>query len=137
MRIVTLLFIVTMFTATKAMIINEDAEVALIVFPTFDPPGDFAFRDLSGGCGGFVDCIEYVGAVIYNVALAPVFVISFLIGVITYVFALFALFIEVTFTGVEGAPWWLNLAISLPILASLAVILYRMVPIGGEKNSSD
>lgn len=132
MKFLTIFFIFIAFTLAKILILNE-GNTEPIVFPSFDAP-DFDFIDLSGGCGGFTDCIEYVGAVLYNIGLTIIFLVLFIVELVTYVFELFALLLQVTFTGIDGAPFWINILLATPFAAAVALIIFRMSG-GGEAES--
>jgi hypothetical protein len=125
MRLIAILFILVTWTIVKGMILEDTSGTPVLVFPTFDTP-DFEFIDLSGGCGGFTDCIEYVGAVIYNIGLGLIFLILFLVELLSYIFELLVLIFTIQFTGISGAPGWLNIILALPIVGALAIIVYTM-----------
>lgn len=129
MKTVQLVFILLGYLVFQILFVGSGGAEDPIIFPTFDVP-DFEFIDLSSGCGGFTDCIEYVGAVIYNIGLGIIFLILFLIELITFVFDLFALIVEINFTGFNGAPWWVNLMFTVPLGAIIALLIYRMARSG-------
>jgi hypothetical protein len=121
---IQLFWIVFLFTYS-----NSSDEIPNIQFPTFDTP-NISFRDVSQGCGGFVDCIEYVGAVLYNVAGGVIFIILFLIELIQFTVAMFVLLTSTSFAGIDGAPWQFNVVITVISGALLALLLYFMVRSG-------
>lgn len=125
MKLIAILFILVAWTIVKGMILEDASGTPVLVFPTFDTP-EFTFIDLSGGCGGFTDCIEYVGAVVYNIGLGLIFLVLFLIELIAYVFELFALIVTVQFTGIPGAPSWVSVLMGLPLIAGIAIIIFKM-----------
>lgn len=129
MKIVAVIFIFLAFSLAKILVLNEASETPVINFPTLDPPS-FDPIDLSAGCSGFVDCTEYVGAVIYNLALGIIFLILFIIDLVLYIIQLFNLLLAVSFDGIEGAPFWINALFSIPFLAMIAFILYRLIRSG-------
>lgn len=133
MKIVFIIFVFLAFTLAKILVINESTESPSIIFPTFDAPA-LDFIDLSAGCGGFVDCLEYIGAVIYNIGLGLIFLVLFIIELVGYIFELFALLINVTFTGVDGAPFWINALMTTPFLAAIAFILYKLIRKGSSED---
>lgn len=131
MKVVAIIFIFLAFTLAKVLVVNETDGQPEIIFPTLETP-DFEFIDLSGGCSGFTDCIEYVGAVIYNIGLGLIFIVLFIVNLMVYIFQLFAVLLSVTFTGIEGAPFWVNLLLTVPFLASIAFIIYKLIRKGSS-----
>lgn len=132
-NVLAIVFIFLAFTLFKILFINELGNEPEIIFPTLETPA-FNFIDLSDGCGGFTDCIEYVGAVIYNIGLGLIFLVLFIVSLIVYIFELFAIIIEANFTGIEGAPWYFNLLLTFPFGFAISVILYKMVRRGSTEN---
>lgn len=132
MNIVTIIFILLSFTIVKGLIQEDAAGAPEFLFPTLDVP-DFEFQDLSAGCGGFTDCIEFVGYVIYNIGLGIIFLVLLLINLVVYIFDILTLIIEINFTGIEGAPTFINAILALPFAASIAIIIFKLV----RKGSSD
>lgn len=132
MKVLQIAFILLAFSTAKILVITEGGE-AEITFPTFTAP-DFQFIDLSGGCGGFTDCIEYVGAVLYNIGLGIIFLVVLLANLITYIFEIIVLLIEIQFLGVEGAPWWINTLMSFPLLAGMGFIIFKLVRSGKSES---
>lgn len=129
MKLLAILFILVAWTVVKGLIVEDASGVPVLTFPTFETPS-FAFQDLSGGCGSFTDCIEFVGYVLYNIGLGIIFLVLFFIELITYVFELFALIFQIQFTGVEGAPDYVNVLLALPFIAGIALIVFKMARSG-------
>lgn len=134
MKLIPLLTFLLAFTVLKGMILEEAAGAPVFTFPTLDVP-DFDFIDLSGGCGSFTDCIEYVGAVIQNVALGIIFLILLIINLLVYIFEVITLIVSINFSGFEGAPWYVNAILSTPIVGSLALIVFLVVRSGRAQDA--
>lgn len=133
MKIGFILFVFLAYAMAKVLILNESQGQPAIDFPTLDIPS-FDFVDLSGGCGGFVDCIEYVGAVLLNMTLGIIFIVLLLINLIVYVFEVIGKILSLTFEGIEGAPFWVNALVVTPFLAALGVVIFKLIR-SGESNS--
>lgn len=131
MKIVALLFIFLSYSVVKAMALEEINDTPAFTFPTFELPS-LDFIDLSGGCGSFTDCIEYVGAVIYNFSLGIIFLILLIIELIVYVLELVALLVAIQFTGFDGAPQWVNTILTTPFLAAVGFIIFKLIRKGSS-----
>lgn len=125
MKLLVILFVFMAFSVAKILVLNEAAEQPEIVFPTFDNP-NISFIDVSDGCGAFVDCIEYLGAIIFNIGAGIIYVVLVIVELITYLIEFFGLILAVQFEGIEGAPFWVNLLLSFPFLAALAIIFFKL-----------
>lgn len=125
MKLIELLFILVCWTVVKGFIINDAAGTPTIVFPVLDVDSP-DFIDLSGGCSGFVDCTEYLANVIKNIGSGIIFLVLFLIDLLVYLFELFALIATITFTGIEGAPSFVNVILTIAPLAGIAIMIYKM-----------
>lgn len=124
MKLLTIIFIFVSWTVVKGAIQSDLAGTPIVTFPVFETP-TFEFIDLSGGCGGFTDCLEYIGAVIYNIGLGLIFLVLFLVELIQYIIAFFQLVIQIQFTGIPGAPYIVNVLLTTPFLAAIALIIYN------------
>lgn len=133
MKIGEILFILTAFSIIKLLILNTSGNSPAVTFPSLETP-DIEFLDLSAGCGGFTDCIEYVGAVLYNIGAGVIFIVLFIIELLVYLFQLFGLIISAAFTGIEGAPFWVNALLTLPFSAAIAFILYKLIRSGKSES---
>lgn len=134
MKLLTIIFIFVAWTVVKGAIQSDISGTPIVTFPTFDPP-EFDFRDLSGGCGGFADCIEYVGAVLYNLGQIIRVPIEFLIEVLQYIVEFIQLVVEIQFTGIDGAPTIINVLLTVPFFAAIALIIFNAIRRG--KTASD
>lgn len=114
---------------------NTTDEIPNINFPTLDTP-DIDFIDVSAGCGGFTDCIEYIGAILYNFVAGVIFLILFIINLLIYIFALLAILISVSFTGIDGAPWQFNTFIITVNAAVIALIIFFLIR-SGKSDATD
>lgn len=118
-------FVLIAWTGVKAMMLNAD-DPDSVEFPTFDSP-DVEFETLPSSCGGFTDCIEFVGLIIVNLVLAVVFIILFLIALIAFVIEFVALLATVGFEPLDGAPAFVNVLLAVPTAAGIAIILFKML----------
>lgn len=125
MKLINVVFVFLAFTIFKSMVLAETQPDA-ITFPSMDFP-DLEFETIPDGCSGFTDCIEYVGKVIVNLVLGIVYVVLLLFNLIAFIAALFVTVGEVTVTGIDNAPWWVNLIVFTPYLGIVGVILYKMI----------
>lgn len=132
MKIVALIMLNVLFAVFKILYANTTEEIPDITIPSIDTP-NIDFIDVSGGCSGFTDCIEYVGAVLYNIGAGIIFVILFIIELLLYLFEIFALILQTSFSGIEGAPELVNLILVLPITLSIAFILYKLIRKGSSQ----
>jgi hypothetical protein len=133
MKILAIFFVLISFNLFKIVYNDSTDSGPVIEYPTLNLP-EFNPIDVSGGCGGFVDCIEYVGAVLYNLALGIIFVVEFLIRIFVYIFQLIILVVQQTFTGIEGAPLVINVLITLPYAAGIGFIIYKLVRSGESED---
>lgn len=125
MKTVALILTLVAFSIFKILYIDSSDTTPAIVFPTFVQP-DIEFKDVSDGCTGFVDCIEFVGWVLFNIGAGIIFLITFLINLLVFVFRILAILVEVQFIGIDGAPWWVNIILAIPITGTVAMIIYKM-----------
>lgn len=131
MKLIAIIFTLFAFALAKSMILNT-AEPGALEFPTLDFP-DANFDALPTGCGGFTDCIEYVGTVLVNLVLGIVFVVEVIFALILFVIEVFVLLATVGFTGVEGAPTWINALLVLPFVVGIGLVFYRLVRSGASE----
>lgn len=125
MKLLHIIFLFLAFAMAKILILQEFENVPTIVFPTFDEP-DVTFRDTSGGCGSFIDCTEYVGAVLFNIGAGVIYIVLLIVELIRYLFDFIGLLLSVTIDDIPGAPFWVNLFIVGMPLAAMALILFRL-----------
>lgn len=134
MKIVTIIFIYAAYAFGKLLIINSTTPLTPVELPVLVTP-DFEFRDLSAGCGGFVDCIEYVGAVLYNIGLGIIYLVLLLVALTVYIIQFIAVLVAVSFVGFGGdAPAWLNALAILPFAAALGLIIYKLIRRGSSND---
>ena len=80
MKAIEILFVFITFSVVNLLFIADSSEVVIefpsLATPSFElnvPDANFTelhelnFTDLSAGCGGFTDCIEFLGEVIRNI----------------------------------------------------------------------
>ncbi len=132
MKIGVLIFVLVSFTVAKAMYLDSTAGASLD-FPELEIP-DRDFEDLSGGCGGFTDCIEYVGAVIKNIGVGIIVFVELVFNLVVYAFALFSLMVVLSVSGIDGAPWYVNAILTTPFVAALSIIIYKMIRSGQSES---
>lgn len=113
------------------MYANTNEELPATVFPVLASP-DIDFIDVGSGCGGFADCIEYVGAVLFNIGAGIIFLVLFFINLLVFVFELFTILIDVSFTGIDGAHWTINLVLITLNSAILALMIFAMIRAGRQ-----
>lgn len=130
MSILQILFIIVSFAVVKGLIINE-ANSTAFELPTFTPPS-ITFQDVPDSCGGFTDCIEYIGDLLTNVVLGVIYLILFIVELVRYIGLLTIFIAQNAFQGVDGAPDWLNLLMSTPLIAGTAIIIYKLARSGED-----
>lgn len=128
MALVTIQLAWAIFLVTYA---NTSEEYPNIEFPTLSTP-DITFLDVSGGCGGFTDCIGWLAAIVFNIGAGVIFLVLFIIDLLVFLFELFGLLLDVSFTGIDGAPWQFNVLITILSSAVIAVLLFRAVRSGAS-----
>lgn len=121
--LMVILFVLIAWAGVKAMMLNAD-EPDSVVFPTFTAP-DLDFREIPESCGGFTDCIEYVGNIIVNFVLGIVFVILVVFGLIAFILEFVALLVTVGFEPLDGAPSFVNVLLAIPTAAGIAIIAFK------------
>lgn len=94
------------------------------IFPTFASPA-VEFEEIPSGCGGFGDCLEYIGRVITNIVLAVVFVVLFLAALIVFFAELLVIIGANAFEGVEGAPQEFNILVLAFFGLALGIAIFR------------
>jgi hypothetical protein len=103
-----LLMMVVLFFAygTFASLYHGEAGNA-VAFPTFDPP-EINFQEIPAGCGGFADCIEYVGNIIINVVLGVIYIVLLIARLVIFMVQFLAVLAANAFVGIDGVPPWAN-----------------------------
>lgn len=133
MKFVTILFILVAYAAGGILIADEASETGLD-FPTFNAPEFVA--------GAFSDCEWYdLGCHAGNIAEAVLliygtflYVIQLLIEFLRYTLAWIVLVFTVMFTGVQDAPWWVNVLLGLPFIAGIGIISYKLIRSGDDSS---
>lgn len=123
--LLVILFVLIAWSGVKAMMLNAE-EPDAVIFPTFDVP-DLDFETIPNGCGGFTDCIEYVGNIIVNFVLGVVFVVLVLFELIGFIIEFVAILVTVGFEPLEGAPALVNVLLAVPTAAGIAIIIYKAI----------
>lgn len=95
-------------------------------FPTFDPP-ETNFRTVPNGCGGFLDCTEYLADIVVNFVLGVVYIVLLIVEIIRLFIEMLILAITNAFTGLDGAPVWLNIAVLAFFSIGFSLGIYRAI----------
>lgn len=133
------------YSIVSLMIINASSEEATIELPTFDVPSfDFESYGNEGSCGGAFDvgeCIEFLarvmknlGIAVRNIAIGLIGTFQLIFNLVVYIVELAALVLVLLLTGIDGAPWYLNIFVTLPFIGAVGLITYKLVRKG---DSSD
>lgn len=125
MKIIQLLFLTVTFTVVEAMVLAENHDGAQFEFPELQSP-DPTYKEIES-CSSIEGCIKYIGHVLYNIGVGIISAVQFIFYLSKFVFQLFALLITLIFTGVEGAPWYVNLVFYMPLVAGTSIIVYRLI----------
>lgn len=129
MKITQLVVLIVSYVLVSALIVNSTSGAEPVEIPTLDVP-EFDFINVTAGCGGFVDCIEYVGAVIYNIGLTIVAIIQLAFAFVGFIFAISVLIITYGVEGVAGAPAAVNVVIGGYLGITIALAIYRAIRSG-------
>jgi hypothetical protein len=134
--IIQILLTMVAYTIVASMIITDATDAPAFELPTLEIP-DFTFleyADVSAGCGGFTDCIGWlaaivqnIGTTIYNIAIGLIGTLVLIFNLIVYIVELVALIFATLIGGIDGAPWYANIFITLPFLASVGLIVYKLL----------
>lgn len=133
MRILTIVIILVTYSVFQAAYFAESQGSTSFEFPTFtllvQPPDP---GNVTAGCSGFTDCIGYVGTVIRFGFVALVSFLLIPISLAIYVVELFIFFFSLTFQGIDGAPWYVNVLIILPFVGGIVIIVVRIIRSGDD-----
>lgn len=132
MKAIQLFVALLLFTTLRVLMAEENTATELpFELPTIDIPS-FDFKDISGGCGGFFDCTEFLAWIIYNVAVGIIFLILLLVELLIFLFAFLALVGVLAVDPFPGAPWWISTTVSTIIITTLGMMLYKLIRRGRE-----
>lgn len=132
MKIVTILFIFFAFTVCKLMVIGATTDDSNLSLPTLTQP-NITFKTL-GACDSVGACIGYLADVIYNIGAGIIYGALLIINLVVYFFSFIFLVGNVLFTGVDGAPDWLNAIMTLPFLAGFGIIVFKLIRKGSSSD---
>jgi small-conductance mechanosensitive channel len=122
MKIVMIAFVLITFSVVQALILSGETDAVTI--PTLNAP-DTDFNDFPDDCSGFFDCTEYVGQVLIVIGQAIIYVVLLIVALLIFLVQFTAFLAESQFTGVDGAPPWVNLLLSLPFLLAIGLFLFK------------
>ena len=128
MRVISLVFILITYTILQGMVLSELHDESAVNFPEFDLPS-VAFREL-GDCESLAGCVRFIGFALYNIGAGIVNLVLLLFGLARFVVELFALLITLVVDGVPGAPWYVNLIVRTPMLATVSMLMYMLIRSG-------
>jgi hypothetical protein len=124
MKIMVLLFLVVSFSILNAMIaqdIYEEAHIQFPKFPNFAPE----FMEL-GDCGSITGCIRLIGASLVNFSRGVISLIQFAWELIAFVLGFVGMILNLLVKGVDGAPWYANAFIQVPLGGAVALIIFKL-----------
>ena len=121
--------VMLLITATlTALYYGGEAETA-IAFPTFDAP-TVELINLTGGCGSFTDCTEYLANVFRNIAAVVVATVQFGAATIEFLLDLFGFFINavglIVYT-LQASPWYIQGFVGTVLIVTVALWLVGML----------
>lgn len=145
MRIVTILFIMVVYNVMALFIVGDTSGDPALDFPTFDVPSfDFESYGNEGSCGTFDvgECIEFlarvmrnIGIAIRNIGIGIIGATQLIFNLVTFVIELSVIILASAATGIDGAPWYVNLALfTIPFVAGISMIIYKMVRSGEDES---
>lgn len=145
MRVVTILFIMVTYNVFALLIAGESSPEEGFDFPEFDVP-EFNFESYGseGSCGSFDvgECIEFLGRVMRNIGIAIrnigigiIGTTELIFNLVTFVIELSVIILSTAATGIDGAPWYVNLVLfTIPFTAGISIIIYKMVRSGDDES---
>lgn len=131
--LLAIIFILISWSYMKAEIENS-VTPNTVTFPTFTAPTTSAFVDVTGGCGGFTECLEFIGFVVYDIALSIFYILALVVALVLYIVALLAILVAVNFTGFgPDAPVIVNVLTALPFVAGITIIIFKLARSGSSE----
>lgn len=126
-------FVLLAFSAFKLIYVESQNQPTGLELPVFNLP-QVVFQNLTGGCGGFIDCTEYLADVLLNIGAGIIFLVLFIIALVVYIIDLVIFITELTFTGFgEGTPWYVDVLATAPFFLAIGFIFYKL----GRKGDSE
>lgn len=125
MNAIQLSMLIIIYAILSAFVVNSGESVEAIDLPTLDLP-TFDFIDISGGCGSFTDCTEYLANVVYNIGLGIIAVVQTLFALIAFVVEFSVVIVGLSVSGISNAPVWLNTVVGGYLGISMGIIIFRM-----------
>lgn len=123
MKLLEITFVFLAFTIVKALFLASVTEFT-VEFPTLEVP-EFEFVETGGGCGGFSECLEFIGFVLRNIAIALIDTVELLFNFTIFFFDFLGVVTDILFTDIDGLTFYLDLLLFGVYTAALAIILYR------------
>lgn len=128
LKLLEITFVFLAFSIVKALFLAQVTEFT-VEFPTLDVP-EFDFVETGGGCGGFSECLEFIGFVLRNIAIAVIDTVELLFSLTVFFFEFVAVVTDVLFTRIDGVPFYIDLVLFGGYTAALAIALYRAIKSG-------
>lgn len=116
MKLATIIFVLVAYNCFSVLYAQSD-ETVTVSFPEFQEPEQHI---------GTVSGSNVLADVLMLIAQGVVWVAELLFGLVKYILELVVFVAKLSFHGVDGAPWWVSLLISVPYIAGVAIILIRI-----------
>lgn len=125
LKLPVLIVAMLLFGILRALVFNGVAGVEVIDFPALEI-SEPDLIDLSGGCGGFTDCTEYLGNVFLNIGNIIIAVFDFVVSLLVFVFEISLLVGDALINPLPGAPILVNGLITGILGVIVAFMIFRM-----------
>lgn len=136
MNLPGLLFALIAYSVLKFMIIGDiggqpQPEVP-ILNQDFCPLVDCGFIEPECGNPVFL-CIDYLGDVLFNVAVVVIQVFTFIVNLTVFIFQLIVFLGTVSIETIPDAPWYVNIILLTPFTFLLALIIFKLIAKGDDE----
>jgi hypothetical protein len=124
MNILTTLFVFIAYGLFASM--YNGGIVSGIPALAFNAPG-IDFVELPDDCSGFTDALFCIGIGVINFAIGIVYIILLIVEIIRLLVSIVVLITTNSFTGFDGAPFWVNTLFLTAIFGSFAISIYKAI----------
>jgi hypothetical protein len=131
MKFTALIFLFITFAVIEAMVIATTTDGLEIDFPEMGTP-ELNFKDI-GECSGIASCTKLIAFAIFNGALGIIAAVQYAFYLSRYIVQIIGLVLQLSFTGIPGAPFYVDLIVMTPLLGTLGVIIYKLLRTGNSE----
>ena len=129
-----ILFVLLAFGTLKSLILLEDSDAITapdFIEPTFAFSFDPDFKKV-GGADFIADALSNIGEVFLLIGENLVALFIGLAQTTALVFQFIFFLFQLVFTGIPGAPWYINVLIVLPFTIGLIYVVVALIRGGGD-----